>query len=139
MTFLVITLGIVFLLCIWGCVYFAWKLYISRHSEHGMAVVDKIIKESRTYRPYGWNYKAHVHVIFEEKMIEQELSFWARESKIDIGNRDYQVPVLLHTDKNGNIKILIEDKKALLGALSFVCGGMALIFGVVLILVAVYA
>lgn len=138
MIFIFIILGIACLLCVWGCVYFARKLYISKHSEQGMAIVDQIIKERRVYRPAGWSCKAYVHIPFHGKQIEKKLSFWMRERPTIAVKDDYKIPVLIHTDKNEEVRIIVEDSKALLTALIFVCGGMAFIFGLMMGLVIFY-
>lgn len=135
MIFILIILGIAFLLCLWGCIYFAWKLYISKHSEQGIAIVDQIIKVRRVYRPTRWKCKVNVHIKFHGKQIEKKLSFWMSEKPMTSEPEDYQIPVLVNANKSGKVRILIKDSKALLMTLSFVCGGMALIFGSVMSMV----
>ena len=138
MIFIFIILGIAFLLCVWGCIYYAWKVYMAGHSERGMAVLNKVIKESRTYRPAGWSCKAYVHITFHGKQIEKKLSFWMHERPMTLAQNNHQIPVLIHTNKNQEVRITVEESKVLLTVLAVVCGGMALIFGLVIGLVIFY-
>lgn len=133
MAFVLSALVIVFLLCLWGCIYFAWKLYISRNSEHYLAVVDEIIKETSSARPIGWRYKANIHITFQGEKIQKKLFFFARE-RINL-EEDYHIPVLVNISKRGKINIYIEDSKSLLIFVILSCGfGMGM-FGLVIGLV----
>ena len=49
MVFVFLVLGCVFLILLWGCIYFAWQLYLLGHSELGLAVVDEIVKVQIQY------------------------------------------------------------------------------------------
>lgn len=138
MVFLLIILGIILLLCLWGCLYFAWRLYISSHSTRGTAVVHDVIKEYRTYRPGGWSYKAYVRVMLDGKQIEKKLSFWVNKGPITFEQGDYHVPVIINIGERGKVRIMVEDKNALLIFLTFALGVMALIFGTVMSLVVIY-
>ena len=96
MVFLLAILGIIFMLCLFGCIYFARKLYISGHSTR------------------------------------------LKEELITFEQGEYRIPVLINTNKNGKVRILMEDQKMLLIFLIFALGIMALIFGLVIGLVVVY-
>ena len=130
MVFLFVILGILLLLCLCGCIYFVWKLYISIHSTHGAAVVHEVIKEYRTYRPVGWSCKVRVRIMCDKKQIEKKLIFWTREDPIIFAKEEYSIPVLINISKSGKVRIMAEDKKPLLLVLSFILGVMALMFGV---------
>lgn len=138
MVFLLVIAGIILLLCLWGCLYFAWKLYISSHSTHCTAVVQNVIKEYRTYRPSGWSYKAYVRIMLDGKQIEKKLFFWVKNGPITFKQEDYHISVLINTSKSGKVRVMMEDKKAVLIFLSFALGVMAFMFGAVISLVAIY-
>ena len=138
MLFVLAILWIVLLLALSGCLYFARKLHISCHSKQGVAFIDRIIQESRTYRPAGWHYKAIVCVPIQGQEIKQELSFWMRK-RATVSSADCDaVPVLIHTSKQGKHRVLVEDSKTLLVFLTCACGLIALLFGLVIGLVIIY-
>lgn len=136
--FVLAILWIVLLLALGGCLYFARKLYMSCHSEQGVAQIDRIIRESRTHRPAGWHYKAIVRVPFQGQEIKQELSFWMRKRATVSTAEGDAIPVLIHIGKQGEKRIFVRDLKPLLLFLTCACGLIALLFGFVIGLVIVY-
>ena len=138
MPFVLAILWIVLLIALWGCLCFARKLYISCHSEQGVAFVDRILRESYTYRPTGWHYRAVVRIPFQGQEIKQELSFWMRKRATVSTAEGDAVPVLVHTSKQGENRVLVKDSKTLLVFLTCACGLIALLFGLVIGLVIIY-
>ena len=138
MLFVLAILWTVLLLALSGCLYFARKLYISCHSEQGVAFVDRIIRESHTYRPAGWHYRAIVRVPFQGQEIKQELSFWMRKRATVSTAEGDTIPVFIHTSKQGESRVLVRDSKTLLAFLTCACGLIALLFGLVIVLVIIY-
>lgn len=138
MVFLFTILGIALLLCLGGCICFTWRLHISNHSMHSIAVVHDVIREYRTYRPGGWWYRAHVCIMFNGEQIERKLFFWASKDPVTLKQEDYHIPVLININKGGKVRVMTEDKKSLLIFLISALGVMALIFGSVISLIIIY-
>ena len=132
-------LWIVLLLALWGCIYFARRLFIACRSEQGVAFIGQIIRESRTYAPALWRYKAVVRVSFQGRAIEQKLSFWMRKRATVSPAAGDAIPVLIHTSKQGDPCVFVRDSKPLLMFLTYACGLFVLIFGLVIGLAIVYA
>lgn len=126
--------GISALLCLSGCAYFSWELYMQCHGVRDDAVLDEILKESWRYH-VGWLYWANVHILFRGERIEKKIHFHAPERLTEAKPGEYQIPVVIHVDRHGGMRILVYSAKALLVVLIAVCGICALMMALPVFLV----
>ena len=136
MVVVLLVLGCFLLLCLWGCIYFVWRLYLLGRSEHGIAVVDEIVKEKH-YRggrgPSHWVYTIYVHVTYHGEPFREKIRFSVRQRIVGFA-LGYEIPVSVSRSKRGKMRVFQKEKgdKVAFAILAVIYGGFALMLGLII-------
>ena len=130
MAFVFLVLGCVFLILLWGCIYFAWQLYLLGHSEHGTAVVDEIVKGVYYYRSSIWAYTAYVRVTYQGEHFREKMRFSSPQRIVGFA-LDYEIPVTVSRSSSGKVRVFQYGSKTKMSyvILVVILGINAVIFG----------
>ena len=133
MVFVFLILGCVSLILLWGCIYFVWRLYLLGHSEHGIAVLDEIVKGAYYYRTSIWVYSAYVHVTYQGESFREKMKFGVPQRIIGFA-RGYEIPVTVNRSKSGKVRVFQKGKGDKVGfaLLAVILGTLAMMFGLII-------
>ena len=125
-----LALGCTVLLCLWGCIYFVWRLYLLGHSEHGIAVLDEIVKGGLYGNTLRWVYTAYVHVTYQGEPFRGKMKFSVQQRIVGFA-RGYEIPVTISRSKRGKMRVFQKGKgdKVSFVFLAVFLGVIALMFG----------
>ena len=130
-----LALGCTVLLCLWGCIYFVWRLYLLGHSEHGIAVLDEIVKGGLYGNTLRWVYTAYVHVTYQGESFREKMKFSVQQRIVGFA-LGYEIPVTISRSKRGKMRVFQKGKRDNVAFvfLAVILGIIALLHGLIICL-----
>ena len=135
MVFVFVVFGSCLLFSLGGCIYYVWLLYLLGHSEHGIAVLDEIVKGGLYGNTLRWVYTAYVHVTYQGEPFRGKMKFSVQQRIVGFA-LDYEIPVTISRSKRGKMRVFQKGKrdKVAFVFLAVILGIIALLHGLIICL-----